>query len=91
MTYFNQKIRFNMAVQEFAVHILLAGSIRIGRMTLRLERNVIPLHQEPIMGRDIRFERMIAVPWLIISQVAVCILSKCVDKYRCFPTKLIPT
>ena len=50
-----------MAVQEFAVHILLAGSIRIGRMTLRLERNVIPLHQEPVMGRDIRFERMIAV------------------------------
>ena len=53
-----------MAVQEFAVHILLAGSIRIGRMTLRLERNVIPLHQEPVMGRDIRFERMIAVPVL---------------------------
>ena len=42
----------------------MAGSIRIGRMTLRLERNVIPLHQEPIMGRNIRFERMTAAPVL---------------------------
>lgn len=27
MTYFNQKIRFNMAVQEFAVHILCSNTV----------------------------------------------------------------
>ena len=91
MTYFDQKIRFNMAVQEFAVHILLARAKRIEHFSWVLETQAQPLYQARIMGRDIRFERMTAAPWLIISQVAVCILSKCVDKYRCFPTKLIPT
>ena len=80
-----------MTVQEFAVHILLAGSIRIGRMTLRLERNVIPLHQEPIMGRDIRFERMIAVCPLPRRNCCMHLSKIRYQINRCFPTKLIPT
>ena len=80
-----------MTVQEFAVHILLARAKRIEHFSWVLETQAQPLYQARIMGRDIRFEHITAAPWLIISQVAVCILSKCVDKCRRFPTKLIPT
>ena len=64
MTYFNQKIRFNMAVQEFAVHILLARAKRIEHFSWVLETQAQPLYQARTMGRDIRFERMIAIPVL---------------------------
>ena len=48
MTYFNQKIRFNMAVQEFAVHILLARAKRIEHFSSVLETEAQPLYQARI-------------------------------------------
>ena len=53
-----------MAVQEFAVHILLARAKRIEHLSWVLETQAQPLYQARTMGRDIRFERMIAIPVL---------------------------